>query len=392
MRYHAVHMAEIEGPLKPQPKGIRMARKRKQRKQSKPQLRLRMFETTEASEALAADERAREMPRFFIDSIVGAYGADDAERIVSGIYAAPSRPITFRANTINTTRESVAEALEAAGISWQSVDWYDDAFVISEKDEQALWQLDLIAKGYIYLQSLSSMMPPLVLAAHPKEDILDMCAAPGGKTTQLAALAPKAHITACEMSVPRAEKLHHNLFKQGAVNVQVMRCDARELDEFFSFDRILLDAPCTGSGTLIAGNERTFKGFTPELLQKCARSQRALLDRALGAVKPGGTVLYSTCSVLPQENEDAVTEALDKHPDCEVVALDATAPETIEMAGSDEPQANPILSNPLVQAARAGALPLLENGLPGTLTLAPTRDFEGFYICLIKKKGSTKRV
>ena len=368
-----------------------MARRRKQRKQSKPQLQLRDFEASPASDTLAADERTRDMPRFFIDSIVGAYGAEAAEQIVHGICAAQSRPVTFRVNTINTTRESVVEALEEAGIAWQDVSWYEDAFMISSNDERALWQLDLIAKGHIYLQSLSSMMPPLVLAAQAKEDVLDMCAAPGGKTTQLAALAPKAHITACEMSVPRAEKLHHNLLKQGAVNVQVMRCDARELDEFFSFDRVLLDAPWTGSGTLIAGNERTFKGFTPELLQKCARSQRALLDRALGAVKPGGTVLYSTCSILPQENEDAVTEALAKHPDCEIIALDATAPETITVAGSDEAQPNPILSNPLVQAAREGELPLLSNGLPGSLTLAPTRDFEGFYICLIKKKASAKR-
>ena len=391
MRYHAVHATANGRALHPKPKEERMARRRKQRKQSKPQLQLRGFEASPASDTLAADERTRDMPRFFIDSIVGTYGAEAAEQIVDGICAAQSRPVTFRVNTINATRESVVEALEEAGIAWQNVSWYEDAFMISSNDERALWQLDLIAKGHIYLQSLSSMMPPLVLAAQAKEDVLDMCAAPGGKTTQLAALAPKAHITACEMSVPRAEKLHHNLLKQGAVNVQVMRCDARELDEFFSFDRVLLDAPCTGSGTLIAGNERTFKGFTPELLQKCARSQRALLDRALGAVKPGGTVLYSTCSILPQENEDAVTEALVKHPDCAIVALDATAPETIAVAGSDEPQPNPILSNPLVQAERAGELPLLSNGLPGSLTLAPTCDFEGFYICLIKKKASAKR-
>ncbi len=387
MRYHAVHMPANRRALHPKPKEERMARRRKQRKQSKPQLKLRDFEASPASDALAADERTCDMPHFFIDTIVGTYGAEAAEQIVDGICAAESRPVTFRVNTINTTRESVVEALKEAGIAWQGVSWYEDAFMISNKDEQALWQLDLIAKGHIYLQSLSSMTPPLILAAQAKEDVLDMCAAPGGKTTQLAALTPKAHITACEMSVPRAEKLHHNLLKQGAVNVQVMRCDARELDEFFSFDRILLDAPCTGSGTLVAGNERTFKGFTPELLQKCARSQRALLDRALGAVKPGGTVLYSTCSILPQENEDAVTETLAKHPDCEIVALDTTAPEMIAVTGSDEAQANPILLNPLVRAARAGKLPLLRNGLPGSLTLAPTRDFEGFYICLIKKKG-----
>ena len=128
------------------------------------------------------------------------------------------------------------------------------------------------------------MMPPLVLGAQAGEDILDMCAAPGGKTTQIAALTQgQAHLTACEMSIPRAEKLEANLGRQGAKNVPVMRIDARELDEFFRFDRILLDAPCTGTGTVISGNEKSLRGLTEQLLVKCARSQRALLDRAMGA-------------------------------------------------------------------------------------------------------------
>lgn len=98
-----------------------------------------------------------------------------------------------------------------------------------------------------------------------------------------------------------------------------MRIDARELDEFFRFDRILLDAPCTGTGTVVSGNEKSLRGLTEQLLSRCARSQRALLDRAMGALKPGGTLVYSTCSILPQENEDALQEALDKHMDCELI-------------------------------------------------------------------------
>lgn len=107
-----------------------------------------------------------------------------------------------------------------------------------------------------------------------------------------------------------------------------MRIDARELDEFFRFDRILLDAPCTGTGTVISGNEKSLRGLTEQLLVKCARSQRALLDRAMGALKPGGTLVYSTCSIMPQENEDALQEALDKHMDCELIPLDGTPSES----------------------------------------------------------------
>ena len=356
-----------------------MARRRKQRKQQKPALNLRVFEACPESEALCESERAAGLPPFFVNSIVGAYGADAAHDLIEGIHDAAARPVTFRANALKATRAEVLAHLEEHGIPSNTVSWYEDAFVVPAEHERAIWDLDLIKKGAIYLQSLSSMLPPLALDVQPGEDVLDMCAAPGGKTTELAALEPRAHVTACEMHAPRADKLEHNLAKQGAVNVQVMRCDARELDEFFSFDRILLDAPCTGSGTLIAGNERTFKGFTEQLLAKCARSQRALLDRALTVLKPGGTLVYSTCSVLPQENEDAVTEALAKHRDCRLISLDGAVFK--DRDGNDAP----IEHDPVTDAVAAGHLPMLANALPGTVTLRTTGSYEGFYLAKIRK-------
>ena len=232
------------------------------------------------------------------------------------------------------------------------------------------------------------MMPPLVLGAQAGEDILDMCAAPGGKTTQIAALTQgQVHLTACEMSIPRAEKLESNLHRQGVKNVPVMRIDARELDEFFRFDRILLDAPCTGTGTVISGNEKSLRGLTEQLLGKCARSQRALLDRAMGALKPGGTLVYSTCSILPQENEDALQEALDKRMDCELIPLNGT-PSKSEARRAQEAGEEPhVECNALTEAIAAGRVSAVANGLPGTLTIPPSRDFEGFYIALIRKRS-----
>lgn len=114
------------------------------------------------------------------------------------------------------------------------------------------------------------------------------------------------------MSIPRAEKLESNLHRQGAKNVPVMRIDARELDEFFRFDRI--PARRSLHRHRHRHQRQREKPARPDeqLLSKCARSQRALLDRAMGALKPGGTLVYSTCSILPQENEDALQEALDQ--------------------------------------------------------------------------------
>lgn len=372
-----------------------MARRRKQPKKVREPLHLRTFEHTAEAGAIAQTNGAEALPSFLIDSLVGAYGSDVAANALDGLTAAAERPVTLRTNTIKASRDEVAAALDAAEIPHEPVSWYEDAFAIPREYAKAVWDLELIDAGKVYLQSLSSMLPPLALNLAAREDVLDMCAAPGGKTTQMCALEPAAHITACEMHAPRADKLEHNLRVQGAANVQVMRCDARELDEFFSFDKILLDAPCTGSGTLSLKNPRTLKGFSDALLQKCARSQRALLDRALIVLKPGGTLIYSTCSILPQENEDALVHALKKHPDCEIVPLDGSAPnqhsgyanDNKDAGANEDAGANATAENNAVtQAVLAGELPLIKNDLPGTLTVMPTRCYEGFYLAKIKKK------
>ena len=360
--------------------------RRRQKKQQRPELKLRMFGATPLSDELAEREAASDIPRFVVESLAGAYAPNDAEHALEGFAAAAERPVTLRVNTLKATRDEVVAALDAAGLTHHGVSWYEDAIMLPGANVADLWDLDIYREGKIYLQSLSSMMPPLVLNAQPREDVLDMCAAPGGKTTQIAALTQGAvHLTACEMSAPRAEKLEANLARQGVKNVQVMRIDARELDEFFRFDRILLDAPCTGTGTVVHGNEKSLRGLTEQLLLKCARSQRALLDRALGALKPGGTLVYSTCSILPQENEDALAEALEKHGDCELIPLNGTPSESELRRTKGTDEAPHFEENALTKAVAAGELPIIANGMPGTLTVAPSRDYEGFFIALVRK-------
>lgn len=301
------------------------------------------------------------LPDFFEPLLAESYDAANVRRIVQG--CAATRAVTLRANTLKTNRDEVAAALDGAGIRWKPVAWYDDAFIIEGTREDAVRELPAYDEGSVYLQSLSSMIPALVLGARPGEDVCDLCAAPGGKTTQIAALTGgKALITACEMHAPRAEKLEHNLRKLGASNVTVMRTDARRLDDFFSFDRILLDAPCSGSGTLRLTDPKLHTRFTPALVQKSRKTQRALLNKALNLLKPGGTLVYSTCSVLPCENEDIVREALAHTPRKRHFEL-----KPVVLNGADD-------------------LPLLPSGLEGCLTLCPTELYEGFFVASIVRK------
>ncbi len=302
------------------------------------------------------------LPAFFTEMLASQYGTDDVRRIVDG--CSVRRRTTLRANALKTTREEVACRLDDAGIPWDPVPWYEDAFALRDACARDVQALPLYEEGGVYLQSLSSMLPPLVLAPCAQVDILDMCAAPGGKTTQIAALTGgKAHITACEMHVPRADKLEFNLERQGAQNVTVLRTDARRLDDFFSFDQILVDAPCSGSGTLNVSDKKMPVRFTPALVEKSTKAQRALLAKALRLLKPGGRLVYSTCSVLEQENEAVVRACLKEVSRTGLYRVDPICADDYE------------------------GLPLLPAGLDGAMVVCPTELFEGFFVVAVRREA-----
>lgn len=277
----------------------------------------------------------------------------DFEKIIEGLKV--NKMVTFRVNTLKSTVSSVIESIQAAGLSVKPVSFSNTAFILESGSESDLQQLKLYEEGKIYLQSLSSMLPPIVLNP-TKGDILDMAAAPGGKTTQMAAMTQNnANITACEQNPIRAQKLKYNLDKQGASKVTVLVKDARQLDAFFRFDAILLDAPCSGSGTLDLSNPNRLTHFTDYLIQKSVQTQKALMLKAIELLKPKQTIVYSTCSVLKQENEEIIQFAL-KTNKVELVpielSIDSQLPSTLD----------------------------------GVITVAPTALYEGFFIGLLRKK------
>ena len=205
------------------------------------------------------------------------------------------------------------------------------------------------------------MLPPIVLEPKENTDILDMCAAPGGKTTELASLTNNnANITACELNKIRIEKLKYNIEKQGATSVYIMQEDSRRINDFFSFDNILLDAPCSGSGTLNIEDINLEKTFTEKLIEKSKKSQLELLNKAVKILKQGQEMVYSTCSILNVENEEIVSKIL-KNNKVEIVP--------IEFEGKEE-------------------LPLLPTQIDGTLCVMPTELYEGFFIAKIKKSNN----
>ena len=296
------------------------------------------------------------IPEFLVELLKNQYGSELTEKILEGY--STKRKTTFRVNTLKAKVEDIKDILERENIKYENVSWSDEAFILENLNEDKLRALDIYKNGEIYLQSLSSMMPPLILNPKEDADILDMAAAPGGKTTQMAALSNnKAHITACEMNNIRLERLKYNIEKQGASCVYVMQKDSRKIDDFFSFDQILLDAPCSGSGTLVASDVNLNKYFTQKLIEKSVNSQITLLKKAINILKKGSEMIYSTCSILNVENEDVLRKVM-KEKRVEIVP--------IELEETDN-------------------LKLLPVSIAGTVCVCPNEYYEGFFIAKLRK-------
>lgn len=184
------------------------------------------------------------MPKFLIEMLNKQYGEELTLKIIEGYKC--KRKTTFRVNTLKASTENIEKELNKNNIEFKKVENIKDAFIIENASEKDLEKLDIYVNGEIYLQSLSSMLPPIILEPKENIDILDMAAAPGGKTTQIAMITNNnSNITACEMNSIRLEKLKYNVEKQGATSVYIMQTDSRKINDFFKFDSILLDAPCS---------------------------------------------------------------------------------------------------------------------------------------------------
>lgn len=296
------------------------------------------------------------LSEFLTNELIKQYGEGTYNKIIEGYNQ--KRFTTLRVNTLKSKVSYICSALSENNIEYEKVSWNNEALIIKNANEIDIKELEIYKNGEIYLQSLSSMMPAIILEPKENEDILDMTAAPGGKTTQIAALTNnKANITACEMNTVRADRLKYNVEKQGATSVTVLKEDSRRLNDYFSFDKILLDAPCSGSGTILLNNERTYKNFSENLVKKTIKSQKDLLKKAIKILKPGHELVYSTCSILKQENENIIKEIIEK----------------------GQAEVMPINEEKLKD------IPKLKSNIDGALTVCPNEYYEGFFVAKLRK-------
>lgn len=218
------------------------------------------------------------------------------------------RPTTFRANTLKISSEELEERLENKGIAVRKLHWYKNAFILLD-DRKKLTESIFYKQGFIYVQSLSSMVPPLVLQVKPRERVLDITAAPGSKTTQIAVMMEnKGEILANDISPIRILKLRANLSIQGVTNVKTIRSDGRSLWKDYPqyFDRTLADVSCSMEGTFNVHNKKSYSSWSIKNIKKLANQSKWILRSAVSATKVGGRIVYSTCTLAPEENEEVI--------------------------------------------------------------------------------------
>jgi NOL1/NOP2/sun family putative RNA methylase len=223
----------------------------------------------------------------------------DVEQFLEKMERQPSQYI--RVNTLKTSKDDLVRRLKAKGFALSGTDL--DEVLKVEKAPLATGATTEYLLGHYYIQDLSSCMAVEALGVREGESVLDMAAAPGGKTTHIAQrMGNTGFIVALEPSEKRTRSMVFNMDRLGVINACIRKIDGLRARELGTFDRVLLDAPCSCEG-VIAKDPKRKTSHAPEDVDYCSSRQEKMLEAAISVVRPGGTVVYSTCSFAPEENE-----------------------------------------------------------------------------------------
>jgi NOL1/NOP2/sun family putative RNA methylase len=309
-------------------------------------------------------EVKRRLPHDFLESLSAEFPPNLTDRIFHGMGA--RRATTLRVNTLRWDAGAMMRFFRQHAVKHRRTTWYPDAFVLADARERDVEGWDPYREGRLYMQNLSSMVPALALAPRQGEAVLDIAAAPGSKTTQMAALmANSGFILANESNPIRAERLRYNLRMQGCAIAEVRLGRGESLGGEMPgrFDRVLLDAPCSGEGRFTMAHPATYRSWSPRTVKECAKLQRKLLSSGALALKPGGVLEYSTCTLNREENERMVDWAMENLP----LAIES-------------PQVQ-------VPGAMGGIAEGLHKAVGNAVRILPNREFEGFFLCRFRKKA-----
>lgn len=225
------------------------------------------------------------------------------------------RSQSLRQNTLKSTDT----------LPYDRIKWAIDGYELSLEQVEAIKKSKAIADGEAYIQNAASWLPVYALSPQAGETILDVCAAPGGKSSHIQALTHNQSSLVCnDNSKPRLMKLQANMQRLGA-SASYKLCDATRLNKAFdpeTFDKILLDAPCSGEGLMMLSDDKLFDSWSVAHIRRLSDLQKKILSESWKLLKPGGTLVYSTCTMAPEENESVIDYHLRRHPEAALQTLD----------------------------------------------------------------------
>jgi len=276
---------------------------------------------------------------------------------------------SLRVNRIKSTVAEVLPELHALGWSGERYRWMSDGFTI-KAGLDAVRDSGLFADGRVLIQNAASWLPVLMLDSRAGDKVLDVCAAPGGKTTHMAALSDnQADITANDNSRARLAKLRAMCDRLEADINRYTLFDAQQLARRLDgerYDKILLDAPCSGEGMMRLDRDKDFETWSVSQIKRLQQLQRKILVQAWQLLQPGGTLVYSTCTMAPEENEQVIDYALRRLDGVEI------APIEIDLDNR-------------VPAVEVWNGKRMDPRVGSCLRLQPSQDVEAFFVCVLRK-------
>lgn len=315
---------------------------------------------------LSIGEIRRKLPEDFLDLLYGMYSPGTVDKILVGM--TDERFLTLRVNTLKYDIYSLMNYFREKNVKFERVPWFTNALIIKNAREKDIQRMDIYEKGFVYFQSLSSMIPPLALRPAAGEKVLDLTAAPGSKTTEMACLMDNnGFILANEIDKIRCERLKFNVATQGASIVEVINRRGEKLGNEYAeqFDKVLLDAPCSGEGRFVASSVATYRGWSLRRVNDLVKLQKKLFESGFKALKIRGEMVYSTCTLNRFENEEIVDWALKNF-----------AVKLVDV-GID------------VNDAICGDCNGMDGSVAKTMKLLPSRLMEGFFVARFMKLGNS---
>ncbi len=263
------------------------------------------------------------LPKWLIADWLTEFGLEKTRQICFASNRKPS--IYIRPNRLKTTIQEIAEKFRQAGIDFEIS---TDESMLKIKSPRTVAKLPGFAEGLFSVQDMTASQPLRLLEPQPTQTILDLCAAPGVKTTQLAELTgDKAKIIATDINSKRLEKVKENITRLRLNSISVVAYEdlRRKAAEIGSFDAILLDVPCSNTGVLAKRPEVRYR-IKPKAIQDLTKTQSKLLEAAATMIKPQGKICYSTCSIKASENNKPVRQFLQKCPNFKLESEQLTLP------------------------------------------------------------------